>query len=722
LQPINLVDQLLGTTTGRCIEAQEIFDSRDRVVERRLFSGRDLSGGFDKTLYAYDPDGQLTGITDPAGNLWTYEYNLLGQQTAATDPDKGRTQMSYDNAGNVLTSTDARGAVVAYKYDILDRKTEQWQGAVDTGTKLADWVYDTLAKGQPTSSTRHDGGNDYTTAVTGYDDGYRSLGTSVTIPAAETGLAGTYISSNTYNVDGSEATATLPAAGGLPGETVTTTYTDTGFKNTVVGLSTYQSAASYDYDGALLQQVLGSGTNRVTLTTTLDPATRLITKNEVYTEHPGAPNTWDEQLTEAYTNDGGGNITAINETQAGATVANQCFVFDAMHRLTEGWTTTGACQATPTQADVGGVQSYWHSYTYNTVGLRTTTTEHSAAGDTVRTYHYNTVQPHTIASIDSTGPDGTSTYGYDPTGNTTTRPGPTGAQTLTWNIEGDLTKVTEDGEDTTFGYDADGNRLLRRDPDGTTTAYLGNLELRRDGGTGTVAATRYYGTTAVRTTTGGLEWLGDDHHGTGQITIDAATLQPTRRRLDPFGLDRGAPVAWPGDKGFVNGTQDPTGLTHLGAREYDPGLGRFVSVDPVFDTDDPQSMTGYSYCSADPINCVDRDGRFGWKKFFSKVATVTSYASMIPGPIGTIAAGVSAVSYAAAGDWKNAAIMTAGMALAAVGAGAVVVAAKAVRGARAAIGAVKIATKASKIASKAAKVASRAGKAIAKGAKGATCV
>ena len=41
------------------------------------------------------------------------------------------------------------------------------------------------------------------------------------------------------------------------------------------------------------------------------------------------------------------------------------------------------------------------------------------------------------------------------------------------------------------------------------------------------------------------------------------------------------------------------------------------------------------------------------------------------------AAGVSAVAYAASGDLVNAAIMTAGIALAAVGAGAAVVAAKA---------------------------------------------
>ncbi|WP_354264050.1 RHS repeat-associated core domain-containing protein [Paractinoplanes tereljensis] len=38
----------------------------------------------------------------------------------------------------------------------------------------------------------------------------------------------------------------------------------------------------------------------------------------------------------------------------------------------------------------------------------------------------------------------------------------------------------------------------------------------------------------------------------------------------------------------VGGRSDSTGLTHLGAREYDPELGRFISHDPVLDTGAPQ--------------------------------------------------------------------------------------------------------------------------------------
>jgi RHS repeat-associated protein len=62
------------------------------------------------------------------------------------------------------------------------------------------------------------------------------------------------------------------------------------------------------------------------------------------------------------------------------------------------------------------------------------------------------------------------------------------------------------------------------------------------------------------------------------------------------------------DKGFVGGTRDNTGLSHLGAREYDPNLGRFISVDPVIDTDGPQQMHGYAYANNNPSTDSDATG------------------------------------------------------------------------------------------------------------------
>jgi RHS repeat-associated protein len=64
-----------------------------------------------------------------------------------------------------------------------------------------------------------------------------------------------------------------------------------------------------------------------------------------------------------------------------------------------------------------------------------------------------------------------------------------------------------------------------------------------------------------------------------------------------------------GERGFVGGTIDATtGLTHLGAREYEPAQGRFISVDPVLDPGDPQQLNGYAYANNAPTVQSDPTG------------------------------------------------------------------------------------------------------------------
>jgi RHS repeat-associated protein len=54
---------------------------------------------------------------------------------------------------------------------------------------------------------------------------------------------------------------------------------------------------------------------------------------------------------------------------------------------------------------------------------------------------------------------------------------------------------------------------------------------------------------------------------------------------------------------------DPsTGLTHLGAREYDSKLGRFISVDSILDVSDPITLNGYRYGNNSPASYSDPEG------------------------------------------------------------------------------------------------------------------
>src|SRR5690606_33833122 len=169
------------------------------------------------------------------------------------------------------------------------------------------------------------------------------------------------------------------------------------------------------------------------------------------------------------------------------------------------------------------------------------------------------------------------------------------------------------GTTTSFIYSADGDRLLRKDPTGTTL-YLPNTELRLNNSNSTVTGTRYYvhgdQTIAMRTTAG-VQFLVADHQGTSHLAINSTTQALVQRRYTPFGTVRGFDEndTWPDEKGFVGGTNDPgTGLVHLGARHYDPATGRFVSVDPLINPDDSQSLNGYAYAGNNPITFNDATG------------------------------------------------------------------------------------------------------------------
>lgn len=173
---------------------------------------------------------------------------------------------------------------------------------------------------------------------------------------------------------------------------------------------------------------------------------------------------------------------------------------------------------------------------------------------------------------------------------------------------------------TTYLYDASGNRLIE-ETGSSRTLYLGEAEITVNKAGEAIDAVRYYSSagspTTVRRTNGKttahtLSVLLTDHHNTATTSIDQAAGQAiTRRKSDPYGNPRGAqPSGWPGSRTFLGtGVDDTTtALTHIGAREYDPTTGRFISVDPIIDITDPLQMNGYTYSAGNPITGSDPSG------------------------------------------------------------------------------------------------------------------
>jgi RHS repeat-associated protein len=452
-------------------------------------------------------------------------------------------------------------------------------------------------------------------------------GEQYVIPEAETGLAGTYIYGHSYSpFTGAATEVSYPAAGDLPAEAVTTKY------DTTYGLPT-SLASGWSNVGSYVTQQVYTGYGEPTVTqlkigggvyaeqaVSYELDTRRVDRVKVKPETAAGT-----VVDRSYEYDPTGNILSISDDPEVGVAETQCFGYDTLQRMTSAWTpTTGVpCSTEPSADALGGPAPYFYQWKIDNVGNRTEETSHSAGGDTVRSYQVpaggkGVVRPHAVTAMTTRKP-GQSTgttvsYGYDDAGNMTTRPGATNGQVLSWDPEGHLAKVVEGGDTTTNLYDAHGSRLIRRDAGGTTL-YLPGQEVRRtvSGTTATVSCTRYYGfggATIASRSTGqqNLTWLFNDHQGTQTASVNAYTQQVGIRRQNPYGEARGTNPAWPNNKGFVGGDIDPTGLTHLGAREYDPVLGRFISVDPLQDLSDPQQWNSYTYANNSPVTLSDPGG------------------------------------------------------------------------------------------------------------------
>ncbi|MGW2820690.1 RHS repeat-associated core domain-containing protein [Streptomyces sp. NPDC001443] len=613
-----------------------VTDARGNTRELWEYHGNTPTGDHDVTTYDYTPAGKVSKVTDPAGNKWTYEYDLLGRATRTTDPDKGTIVSTYDDRGSLLTvkddrTKDADKVTLAYAYDGIGRKTELHSTSV-TGPLLAKWTYDTVtnAKGQPASWTRYDGSNEYTTAVTSYDALYRPTRTTTTIPASEGALQGTYQEDTGYNLDGTLKGVSYPAAGSLAGESVAYGYDATHRLITAKGATDYLTAVTYDDIGRARRVEVGTtGGKKTYLDNSYEWGTGRLKTSRV--EREGIAGV-DRSTVYGY--DESGDVLSISDASRDGT-DNQCFQYDYLQRLTEAWAqgTTG-CAAAPSASLLGGPAPYWRSYTYDKTasgaseGNRSREVVHDPSGDTAKDIEHDysyppagTTQAHTLTQVDTAGPSGNtarSSYSYDETGNTHTRTIGGNTQNLDWDAEGHLAKVTEpDGsggsKTTTYVYTPDGERLVQRTPT-ETTLYLGGSEITLAKGATKAKCTRYYdlgdGVQAIRGDDNKVSFTLADHQGTGQLSVDAASQALQQRRTTPFGALRGStPSAWPGTEGFVGGTQDTaTGLTHLGAREYDESLGRFISVDPLMNLDDPQSLNGYAYSDNNPVTLSDPSG------------------------------------------------------------------------------------------------------------------
>jgi RHS repeat-associated protein len=211
---------------------------------------------------------------------------------------------------------------------------------------------------------------------------------------------------------------------------------------------------------------------------------------------------------------------------------------------------------------------------------------------------------------------------------TLTSPQTTGTYTAPGNIPLAATVADSDGSVSKVEYYA-GNTLVAT----ATTAPFTTTWAVELGGTHVMTA-RAFDNLGASTVSGsvtisitdGVTYLHHDFAGNviGATDTNGAVLW--KEDYQPYGERMVNAAAAAGNRQFFTGKplDADTGLSYMGARYYDPAMGRFMGIDAVgFDEASVHSFNRYGYANNNPYKFVDPDGNSPLTIFAVEVAKQT---------------------------------------------------------------------------------------------------
>jgi len=239
------------------------------------------------------------------------------------------------------------------------------------------------------------------------------------------------------------------------------------------------------------------------------------------------------------------------------------------------------------------------TYTYDAVGNILTKVD---SGTT--TYDYDPAGWNKLRSTTPSGGSATS-YAYNNAGSVTRKDLPSGTDpAYTYDYDQSLVKIVDASGTHTYDYDGVGRRLKTTEPGGVVRyfVYSGSQMMGYKEGT-THTFFVYIGSELLMRKTGTTDnryYFQDLSQNTRLVLYYTTSVRTEfKARYKPFGELVALTDATTTFK-FASEQIDASGLYHMGARYYDPGLGRFLSRDPI--------GSGYSYGRNDPIGQGDPSG------------------------------------------------------------------------------------------------------------------
>ncbi|MEM7533265.1 MAG: toxin TcdB middle/N-terminal domain-containing protein, partial [Chloroflexota bacterium] len=595
------------------------------------------------TTYGYDLLGNLTSVVDAQGNTTTSRYDRLSRRLYLDNPDRGEMHYVYDDAGNLVQTTDAKGQVMQYTYDAANRLlTESWD--VDgVLTPYVTYHYDDDRSPRYPDAQNTLGQVSYVEDQAGavyysYDQRGNTIATARHFTdVINTGEHVDFVTRMAYDASDRLTELTYP-----DGMVIPYRYDAQG---QLAAIESYVSQIDYTAAG---QRAAITYANGVTTRYDYDDRLRL--------HHLHSQNRQGTTLQSLrYTFDTSSNILNIADERPQRIAENdqsQHYVYDNLYRLTQA-------------AGVYGQIDYGYDSIHNMVSKQSTASD-SRLNLGVLGYGAGTAGPHALSSAAG------ATYTYDANGNrismiNTSMDSTSNQTTYAWNPHNQLMATTstsvedalDDGGDsdemqTHYVYDAAGQRVRQSITVSnvtTTTLYIGQYaEVRGDelvqyifADNGRIAEVRQPfdaatlipglsgDTTNDRDTATITEtrWYLADHLGGTSLLLDDTGEMIAETVYYPYGLTR---YEYNGDSvvyRYTGKELDETGLYYVGARYYDPGVGIWLSTDPIltsyFPTDDKdnekQELPGmggvfnasnlnvYHYAGLNPLRYKDPTGQ-----------------------------------------------------------------------------------------------------------------
>jgi RHS repeat-associated protein len=597
-----------------------------RVIERST-----LLGGtrLEDATFAYDRLGQLTSITrylDPAsvnlGTQWSFQLDSIGEILQLDEPDSATRYYSYSDWGEPVETQwldggidrrlkrayDAMGRLIAteeHNNGVIDPETVNMY-AYDTGVSVSPMVTPTFVLGQLARATSPGGEVTFS---------YDAFGlTNAQVFTDHQG--GTYVEKAQHHADRSVASLVFQ----LPDrsydqELVTYGYDSAG---RLRGINFADASETFQLYHADDIDVLGRVRKAVYPGNTILHATYANTGRQLIQQEGIESALGSRQILFGQFDPVGRELSRQEMTDGAASGAQTAISYDALGRV-----------QTARQSD-GAATLFDRNFGYDPVGnIIKLADKTSTAGNVLLSDQVN--DRDRTCRIDyglvAPPPGAACNVIHDAVGNVVTEPTRTGSRQLTYFLSGDTRTITEQGAQARFTYDAFGN-VQALDIQGMPEQerhdrrYGGLIERRQipndpttsiitrsiPGPAGIVASRRGAGN----------DWVFEfgERRGSRFFTNpDGAFVQSLD--YQPFGEAKSTGASpdtadytsyqWNGGDALA-----PFGLYQLGARIYDPVIGRFLSRDPLMALRTATTSNPYAFAVNDPLNAADPTGLDDW--------------------------------------------------------------------------------------------------------------